>query len=80
MQKLLSVLFLSITLLVFASCSDNDEPEVPEVPQTAQKTIFVFMPYTGDNGNLYDYFINNLNDMEKSINERGGLGDTHLPL
>lgn len=78
MQKLLSVLFLSITLLVFASCSDNDEPEVPEVPQTAQKTIFVFMPYTGDNGNLYDYFINNLNDMEKAINERGGLGDTHL--
>lgn len=62
---------LVLAALSLASCS-NSNPE-PETPVTSRKTIFVFMPYTGDQSNLYAYFLNNLNDMETAVNENGGL-------
>ena len=81
MHKLLSILFIFLSFLAFASCSKNDGPTPePDIPQTAAKTIFVFMPYTGgtQSSDLYISFLTNLKDMETSINQNGGLGNNHL--
>ncbi|GAB6976657.1 clostripain-related cysteine peptidase [Prevotella falsenii] len=36
------------------------------------------MPWTGASQNLYDFFMNNINDMKKGIVEQGGLNNTNL--
>lgn len=63
--------------LLFASCGKSDDPE-PNKPQTATKTIFVFMPYTGDYSSLYNNFQTNLDDMAAAIKENHGLGGDNL--
>lgn len=73
MHKFLKIAFLCIFTLALASCSE-DEPNNTE-PQTAEKTIFVFMPYSD---NLYTDFIHNIEGMETAIEQNGGLSNTRL--
>lgn len=49
MYKLLKLTFLSLLILCFSACREED-PIMPPEQQTAEKTIFVFMPYSN---NLY---------------------------
>ena len=49
MYKLLKLAFISLLMLCFSACQEED-PIMPPEPQTAEKTIFVFMPYSN---NLY---------------------------
>lgn len=76
MHRLSSLLLLLVSAIVLASCGSSD-PE-PSAPQTARKTIFVFMPYTGDSNNLYSNLQANLNDMSTAIKQNGGLSGNHL--
>lgn len=76
MNKILLFMLLSLSSIFFSSCH-SDEPE-PDTPQTAAKTIFVFMPYTGDMSPLYTNFLTNLDDMEAAINDNRGLGGDNL--
>lgn len=77
MHKLLQYTAALVFLVLGLTSCGSSDPE-PETPKTARKTIFVFMPYTGDSSNLYYNFLTNLNDMEIAVNENGGLSDCHL--
>lgn len=71
--------FIMSVLLIFSSCSDNEYSNDGILPKTnAEKTIFIYMPWTGDNNNLYNYFINNINDVESAIVNQNGLGNQNL--
>lgn len=63
--------------MAFALASCHDDDPTPET-KTVAKTIFVFMPYTGPNNDLYSAFKQNLSDMEKAIKDMGGMGDRQL--
>lgn len=70
-------MLIAIATLLLASCgkTNGDEPK----PQTvADKTIFVFMPFSGDSYSLYYNFLTNIGDMEKAIAQNGGLGKNRL--
>lgn len=77
MKSFIYTLLLIASLCSLASCEKSESSE-PETPQTADKTIFVFMPYTGENNSLYSNFITNIGDMERAIIQKGGLGNNHL--
>ena len=80
MNNTLLFLLFSLSSLLLASCSHSDPPE-PEPPQTAAKSILVFMPYTANDngaGSLYRNLLVNLNDMEQAVNDTKGLGGTRL--
>ena len=73
-----------VLLLVFpfllASCHDDHQAIIPE-PQTAAKTIFMFLPFSGDennNNNLYNNFQQNISDIEQVIVSNGGIGNRRL--
>ncbi len=68
---------LLLSLFLFFSCSHHDEPS-PKVPTTAEKTILMFLPYSGDNNNLYANFQQNISDIEQAIANAGGLRDCRL--
>ncbi len=71
---MLLCMFVAATLV---SCSkESDDPD--DTPSTKEKTIFVYMPWTGSGQNLYDFFVNNIKDMKKGIVEQGGLNNTNL--
>ncbi|MCR5076488.1 MAG: hypothetical protein K6A82_00395 [Prevotella sp.] len=77
MKKILSLMAL-VALCVFSSCRDDD-PVVPDdQPDMADNTVFVYMPWSGDSGNLYGFFQDNLEDIRKAIVAQGGLGNTDL--
>ena len=78
MKKLLSAILIAIAVITMASCEKADHSANPKPPVTAEKTIFVFMPYSGNSGSLYYNFLTNIGDMERAIAENGGLGNTHL--
>ena len=78
MKKLLSAILIAIAVITMASCGKAENSDNPKPPVTAEKTIFVFMPYSGNSGSLYYYFLTNIGDMERAIAENGGLGNTHL--
>lgn len=68
-------LSLAAASIFFVSCGeDSDSPKAT----VADKTIFVFMPYSGPQSDLYKYFINNLKHIEMSISSHGGLGNNKL--
>ena len=73
--KHLGSVFMLLCMFVAASlvsCSkESDDPG--DTPSTKEKTIFVYMPWTGSGRNLYDFFVNNIKDMKKGIVEQGGL-------
>ena len=71
---MLLCMFVAATLV---SCSkEGEDPD--DTPSTKEKTIFVYMPWTGSGKNLYDFFVNNIKDMKKGIVEQGGLNNTNL--
>lgn len=71
---MLLCMFVAATLV---SCSkEGEDPD--DTPSTKEKTIFVYMPWTGSVQNLYDFFVNNIKDMKKGIVEQGGLNNTNL--
>lgn len=78
MKKLLSAILIAIAVITMASCGKAENSDNPKPPVTAEKTIFVFMPYSGNSGSLYYNFLTNIGDMERAIAENGGLGNTHL--
>lgn len=70
-----ALIFVLIGILISCGKSSNDNDRKTE---PADKTIFVFMPYSGENGSLYYNFLTNISDMEKSIKQNGGMGNTRL--
>lgn len=76
MYKLLKLTFLSLLMLCFSACREED-PIMPSEQHTAEKTIFVFMPYST---NLYSFLLGNIEDMKKAIVRNKGLDNTRLLL
>lgn len=76
MYKLLKLAFLSLLILCFSACREEG-PIMPPEQQTAEKTIFVFMPYST---NLYSFLLGNIEDMKKAIVRNKGLDNTRLLL
>lgn len=76
MYKLLKLTFISLLMLCFSACREED-PIMPPEQQTAEKTIFVFMPYST---NLYSFLLGNIEDMKKAIVRNKGLDNTRLLL
>ncbi len=74
MYRLLSLVVL-LSSLFLASCSKYG---IDEEPEANAKTIFVFMPYSGDANNLYPDFIRNLDDMQKAMVAEKGLEGNRL--
>ena len=74
MYKLLKLAFISLLMLCFSACQEED-PIMPPEPQTAEKTIFVFTPYSN---NLYSFLHANINDMKAAIVRNKGLDNTRL--
>ena len=79
MKKIIFFLQLTV-LLVFTSCHGDDPvPDpTPQPPAEAENTIFVYMPWSGDSGNLYSFFLNNLADIRQAVQAQGGLDGRHL--
>lgn len=76
--KLITILLLFLATM-FTGCSDDPSDDKPKEKRVADKTIIVFMPFTGAGGNsLYSHFIQNINDMEYAIRQRGGLGNNRV--
>lgn len=72
------IMLLCVFLSSFiVSCSKEDEPD-DKKEYTKEKTIFVYMPWTGSAVNLYNFFENNIDDMKKGIIEQKGLKNTRL--
>ncbi len=77
----LSLALLCVLIAVFAfsltSChKDHDDPPAPTYKK--EKTIFVYMPWTGSQSNLYSYFKKNIEDMKKGVVKQGGLKQVNL--
>jgi len=80
-RVIVNLLLAMLMLAVMASCSkdDGNDPNMPGIPDTnASKTVFVYMPWTGDASNLYEAFQHNLKNMKTAIQSQGGLGDRQL--
>lgn len=74
MYKFLKLAFISLLILCFSACREED-PIMPPEQQTAEKTIFVFMPYST---NLYSFLLGNIEDMKTAIIRNKGLDNTRL--
>ena len=70
MKRLFAVrlCLLVIVALVFASC--HKEEDAPDVSPCG-KTLFMYMPWSGDRNALTSYFYTNISDMEDAIREVG---------
>lgn len=61
-------LLVAALVLVLASCKEDDpEPETP----TTLKTVFVYMPWTGNSNSLLDDFRTNIADMKTALAATG---------
>lgn len=67
--------FVILQSLLLGSCSKQS---IDEEAATSAKTIFVFMPYSGDVSNLYPNFLRNLDDLQKAIVAEKGLKGNRL--
>ncbi|MBQ2338589.1 MAG: hypothetical protein II384_05670, partial [Prevotella sp.] len=77
--RLLSAVLAALSLLL-AACSDHDEQ--PQRIVDADRTVLVYMPWTGSttssSKSLYNEFLNNIRDIEAAIGQSGGLSKTRL--
>lgn len=78
MKRFLGFCVCFVTLL-FTACSDDNAPTPPET----QKTLFLYLPWSSTGQppyqrNLYSYFINNIENIERAIRQQGGMGSTRL--
>ena len=70
----LSLLVFFLFSFVLASC--DDEADYPDEPQHTDKTIFMYLPWSGDD--IYDYFLDNISHFEAAIENNYGLNDNRL--
>lgn len=72
--------FILIAIVfVFAACDKDEEIKHDKLlSQKVEKTIFVYMPYTGHGSNLYPYFIQNIEDIKSAIKQEGNLDNKYL--
>jgi len=76
MKKIL-LLILALPVLL-AACGNEDE-NAGVLPETnAAKTIFMYFPYSGSTNDLYNYFQQNIADLETGIAGQNGLGDNKV--
>ena len=59
---------LGMMILLFASC--HKEEDAPDV-SPCERTLFMYMPWSGDSYALTSYFYTNISDMEDAIREVG---------
>lgn len=64
----LSLCLILVPFLI-SSCEKED---TPEIPVDNQKTLFIYMPWTGD---LTSFFYTNISDMENAISRKGLNGE-----
>lgn len=60
---------LILVPFLISSCEKED---TPEIPVDNQKTLFIYMPWTGD---LTSFFYTNISDMENAISRKGLNGE-----
>lgn len=58
---------LGMMILLFASCHKEDAPDV----SPCERTLFMYMLWSGDSYALTSYFYTNISDMEDAIREVG---------
>ena len=79
MQKLLTLLYISIIILGFASC-ENDDTETLN-PET--RTVFVYYPWSGyenggKSGSLYYYLMENLDSIKSAASKMTGFANNRV--
>ena len=60
--------------LVLTSC--DDEADYPDEPKHTNKTILMYLPWSGDD--IYDYFLDNISHFETAIENNNGLSNNRL--
>lgn len=69
--KVVGILCLLLSFLLFSCSKDDDEPQ----PVEYAKTVFIYMPWTGSEtsslGSLLSFFNRNLNDIQSVIKTTG---------
>lgn len=60
--------------LVLTSC--DDEADYPDEPKHTDKTILMYLPWSGDD--IYDYFLDNISHFETAIENNNGLSNNRL--
>ncbi len=65
-----------LSAFVFMSCSDDDEGSGKSNKQT-EETVFMYMPWSGD---IYSYFLENIEAFETAIKNNNGLGGKRFML
>ncbi|MCD8072060.1 MAG: Clostripain family protein, partial [Alistipes sp.] len=56
-------LFPLLLIIIFGFSSCSEEP-LPSPPKVVERTVFMYLPWSG---NLINYFYENINDFEKAI-------------
>ena len=59
---------LGMMILLFASC--HKEEDAPDV-SPCERTLFMYMPWSGNSNALTSYFYTNISDMEDAIRKFG---------
>ncbi len=76
---LLRMLLIPLAVLlssVMTACSSDDDGD--ELPKMAEKTLFVYMPWSGNGNALTGYFYGNISSLKKAIVNRGGLDNERV--
>lgn len=67
MNRLLNILTLALLVVVLTACHDHNKPETVDV---ADKTVFIYMPFTGGGSpDLYGCFKENIDSIVFSMNK-----------
>ena len=82
MNKIKHLFLLIFAVVLFIACENNTPAPYPVPQQQADKTLFVYMPWsasrTSNYGSLYNAFQQNLRDMKAGIVADGGLHRNRL--
>ena len=73
-NKTFGLLVFFLFSFVITSC--DDETDYPDEPQHTDKTIFMYLPWSGDD--IYDYFIDNISHFETAVENNHGLNNNRL--
>lgn len=78
MRHALYALLLVVTTLLGA-CHDELPTPIPQpIDTTAERTIVMYLPFSGFSYSLYDEFQKNIQDIESCIKQQHGLGKNRL--
>ena len=82
MNKIKHLFLLIFAVVLFTACENNTPAPYPVPQQQADKTLYVYMPWsasrTSNYGSLYNAFQQNLRDMKAGIVADGGLHRNRL--